>query len=261
MSRESYVLLILGDVLILLWNVLITCAIDFFHQCHLSHDTGVDWVLSEAVFSVDWRKCERVFVSKCDNCVFIMRLNVRKVPLRCCKRHSWSRSVKRGPEEEEEFGVFPFYPCLPLLLIASSLPSVSVCQSGGTAGVGQSVNAVDSPRRLLGDQRRKAPGGSLSRGVCQTGTKRRESWAVEEWAGACWTGRCCSSRRRSSARGGQCTFCQGNAWDLSMRVNENTGCHQFTQWWQCFKQCKCGINVRVLSITGARLQKLHGISA
>ncbi|KAA8591020.1 hypothetical protein FQN60_001963 [Etheostoma spectabile] len=32
--------------------------------------------------------------------------------------HSWSRSAKRGPEEEEIW-VLPFYPCLPPLLIAS----------------------------------------------------------------------------------------------------------------------------------------------
>lgn len=86
---------------------------------------------------------------------------------------------------------------------------------------------------------------SRSSGICQTGTKRRESWTVEEWAGACWTGKCCSSRRRS-ARGGQCTFCQGNGWVLSMQVNENTGwetywhtgdfaldCMNAAQTWRC----------------------------
>lgn len=37
----------------------------------------------------------------------------------------------------------------------------SECQTGGTAGVGQSVNAADSYRRFPGYQRRKAPFGSL----------------------------------------------------------------------------------------------------
>lgn len=128
--------------------------------------------------------------------------------------------MKRGPEEEEEFGVFPFYPCLPLLLIASSLPSVSVCQSGGTAGVGQSVNAADSPRRLLGDQRRKAPGGSLSftSEVEQGGYAKREQNGVKagrlknerarvEWEGAAAPG-------AAAARG------EDNA--LSVKVTDET---------------------------------------
>lgn len=52
-----------------------------------------------------------------------MRLSARKslAALLLKKRHSWSRSVEE--EVYEEFGVFPFCPCLPPLLIASSLRS------------------------------------------------------------------------------------------------------------------------------------------
>lgn len=164
-----------------------------------------------AVSCVDWRfKSVKTSLTcrsgECDDCGFYHAAECALKPL-CAfwKRHSWSRSVQRGPEEEE-FGVLPFFSILPpsLPFHAHRLPpSFSVCvrESGGTLrewvsqSVSQSVNAADSYRRFappspsssrLSSADRKSTGWiSLSfshrtSGTCPTGTKRRESWPVEE---------------------------------------------------------------------------------
>lgn len=137
-----------------------------------------------------------------------------------------------GGEEKEEFWVLPFYPCLPPLLIASLPPWACVCwRERECVCVFVRVEALLEWVRQLTLLTRTGGAPVISAGkhrwirtlscfraaICQTGTKRRESWLVVEWAGACWTGKCCSSRLRS-ARGGQCTFCQGNRWDQRPRT-------------------------------------------
>lgn len=153
-----------------------------------------------AVSCVDWRfKSVKTSLTcrsgECDDCGFYHAAECALKPL-CAfwKRHSWSRSVQRGPEEEE-FGVLPFSILPPSLsMLIASLP-LCVCdrerESGGTLRewVSQSVNASDSYRRFsprLSAADRKSIGWiSLSfshrtSGTCPTGTKRRESWPVEE---------------------------------------------------------------------------------
>lgn len=102
-----------------------------------------------AVSCVDWRfKSVKTSLTcrsgECDDCGFYHAAECALKPL-CAfwKRHSWSRSVQRGPEEEE-FGVLPFSILPPSLsMLIASLP-LCVCERERewrhTAGVGQSVS-------------------------------------------------------------------------------------------------------------------------
>ena len=119
---------------------------------------------------------------ECDDCVVILRL--------CAlfwRRHSWSRSVKRGPGGRGGGGLGGgggggirgvAFLSMPPSLPPSSLRKRErgVCESGGTAGVGQSVAAADSCRRRPGCQRVKLPSlVSRQKKPCLPGTRRREA--------------------------------------------------------------------------------------
>lgn len=202
-----------------------------------------------AVSCVDWRfKSVKTSLTcrsgECDDCGFYHAAECALKPL-CAfwKRHSWSRSVQRGPEEEE-FGVLPFFSILPpsLPFHAHRLPpSFSVCvrESGGTLRewVSQSVSQLTLLTRTGGSppphppppgyHRRtgKAPGGSLCLSlIVPAGHAQREQSGVR--AGRLKNERTRAERENAAAPG---AAARGEDNALSVKVTDETGSVHVTE--------------------------------
>lgn len=93
-----------------------------------------------------------------------------------------------------------------------------MCQTGDTAGLGQSVNAADSYRRFPGYQRRKAPFGSLHcSSAVAAGYAKREQSGVK--AGRLKNERA-RAERESAAAPGAAARGEDNA--LSVKVTDES---------------------------------------
>lgn len=132
--------------------------------------SGVIWLSCVLIRDLRvWKCLWHVAFRECDDCVFSYPAAECALKLLCAfGKGTAGRDQWNGGRRRRNLGcclsIHAFLPC-------SSPPSLRervcvkererecVCQSGGTAGVGQSVNAADSNRRFPGYQPRKAPGG------------------------------------------------------------------------------------------------------